>query len=59
MQKKQNISFLSCWHSGKGRAKVGRELLNRQRIRHKGTDTMTGTLKFYFWPGGGVKPKES
>jgi hypothetical protein len=38
---------------GKGKAKVGPAMVNRQRISHKGMDTMTGTLRFFDWPGAG------
>jgi hypothetical protein len=36
MQKKQNISFLSCWHDGKGRAKGWRECLTGKGSAIKG-----------------------
>jgi hypothetical protein len=59
MQKKQNISFLSCWHDGKGMAKGWCELVNRQRLTHKGTGYDEGTFKVFRSGGGGVNPQKS
>jgi len=58
MQKKQNISFLSCWHDGKGMAKGWGAMVHRQKISHKGSGYNEGTFKVFRSARGGVKPQK-
>jgi hypothetical protein len=49
---------MSCWHMGKGRAKVGPAMVNRQRLTGKVAGYNGGNFKDFVTARGGVNPQE-
>jgi hypothetical protein len=57
-RKKQNISFLSCWHMDKGRAKVGSAMVHLATDQPQRDGYNGGYFKVLLLARAGVKPQK-